>query len=57
MLKRLGLRFDSVTQAGGHYKVTVSKGEVIKKVTFPVSPSDRRWINNMESFLKKTFEL
>lgn len=57
MLKRLGLRFESVTQAGGHYKVTVSKGEVIKKVTFPVSPSDRRWINNMESFLKKTFEL
>ena len=57
LLKGLGLRLESTNQSGGHIKAVVSQGDIIKNVIFPVSPSDNRWKRNMESYLKKTFNL
>lgn len=57
LIKGLGLRLESSNQSGGHIKAAVRKGDIIKKVIFPVSPSDARWKRNMESYLKKTFDL
>lgn len=57
LVKGLGLRLESSNQSGGHIKATLSRGAVTKKVIFPVSPSDTRWKMNMESYLRKTFQL
>lgn len=57
LIKGLGLKLESTNQSGGHLKAVVRKGDVTKNIIFPVSPSDQRWKKNMESFLRKTFEL
>lgn len=57
LLKRLGLRAESVRQAGGHLKFTVTDGVNSRLVVFPVSPSDYRWEKNQESLLRKLFDL
>lgn len=57
LIKGLGLRLESSNQSGGHIKAEVSKDDVTKNVIFPVSPSDARWKRNMESYLRKTFNL
>lgn len=57
LIKGLGLRLESTDQKGGHIKAVVSKGDTSINVIFPVSPSDARWKRNMESYLKKTFDL
>lgn len=55
MIRGLGMTLESFDQSSGHIRATVSLGGVSKKVTFPVTPSDRRWQRNQESFLKKLF--
>lgn len=57
LIRGLGLRLESTNQSGGHIKAAVRKDDIIKNVIFPVSPSDARWKRNMESYLKKTFNL
>ncbi len=57
LIRGLGLRLESTNQSGGHIKASVRKDDIIKNVIFPVSPSDARWKRNMESYLKKTFNL
>lgn len=57
LIKGLGLMLESTNQSGGHLKAVVRKDDIIKNVIFPVSPSDNRWKRNMESYLKKTFDL
>lgn len=57
LIKGLGLKFGSHRQTGGHIKVEVSLDDVVHNVVFPVTPSDARWKRNMESFLKRKFNL
>jgi hypothetical protein len=57
LIKGLGLRLGSTNQSGGHIKAVITKGDISKNVIFPVSPSDSRWKKNMESYLRKTFDL
>lgn len=57
LLKRLGLTPGATRQKGGHIKMDVSNGVQFHKIVFPVSPSDERWRKNMESFLRKKFNL
>lgn len=57
LLKELGLTLESHRQAGGHIKAVIRKGDTVKKVVFPVTPSDGRWKRNMESYLRRTFQL
>lgn len=57
LVKGLGLKLGSHRQGGGHIKYEIYRGDVVHKVVFPVSPSDGRWKKNMESFLKRKFNL
>jgi len=55
LLKGLGIKLMSLDQSSGHIRATISRGDVVKKVTFPVTPSDSRWERNQRSFLRKLF--
>lgn len=55
LVRGLGLTLESSSQHGGHIKAVIRKGDTVKKVVFPVSPSDGRWKRNMESYLRKAF--
>jgi len=57
MVKGLGLTLDALIKTRKHMKGTISKDGKSVTVIFPVSPSDHRWRRNMESYLRKTFEL
>lgn len=57
MIKGFGLRVESFVRGRKHIKVNVTNGDTTKTVIFPASPSDRRWRMNMESYLRKTFNL
>lgn len=57
MIKRLGLTSGATRQKGGHIKIDVTNGVENHKIVFPVTPSDGRWKKNMESFLRKKFNL
>ena len=54
---RLGLFVLDITKQGKHPKLHVSNGTITRKITVPLTSSDRKSLQAMESFIKREFAL